>query len=1101
MSLLLLKLKTLKELFPHSHYERGYAYYRNGHVRNLKIENAGEKITAKVKGKGSKIYNVSILLTGSGQRTHVRGLCTCPMVINCKHVVATLLQAMNPSDMDTTAPLQDTKVDHWLRSLNNALTANSPPADGIDETYSLCYVLNTTHHNKTDFQIELCLSRRLKSGTFGKPKKYSLTSYSHQHHLLPIDRDLLLKLEILKKKISGYSATTAFPLKDEAGEKLLLEIISTGRCHWLSTENSALIYAQTKTAELNWKTDEEGFQKLYYSIPIASFDILPIHSLWYLDNETSEVGLLETGLENHISKILLSSPNIPPEQAKEVADLLMKHQKLGNVKPPNLFKEIKIDKIKPVPCLQLSEHYLTVPSENYRQPSQIKQPMASLSFDYDGKDVAWNNKQALINIVKNDCLIRFKRDQDLEESAMNDLLSHDLCLVSDVPEIAKLNNNFTHYFTINQDPLDFSLHIIPLLRANGWHINIADNYPYQVIEETIDDWYSSIDEGSSYDWFNLELGITVRGEKINLLPVLQKLLQKLRENNHQAIPDTEKVFAQLPNGKFIALPSERIKNILNVLIELHDSESLTDEKYLRLSKLQAARLLELEAAMGAAKLRWFGGEHIRLLATKLADFKSIENISVPLQFKGELRPYQRDGLDWLQFLREYELSGILADDMGLGKTVQALAHIMVEKLSGRMVKPILVIAPTSLMFNWRMEAERFTPTLKVLVLHGPERKHAFENMLNYDLILTTYPLIVRDKEILLKHEFHFLILDEAQFIKNSKSLATQIVQQLKAKYRLCLTGTPLENHLGELWSLFHFMMPGLLGNEKKFNRLFRIPIEKQGDQERRSHLNRRIAPFLLRRTKDKVLKELPAKVEIIRHVELDGTQRDLYETIRVTMQKKVRQEIAKMGLARSHIILLDALLKLRQTCCDPRLLKIKIAEKSKSSSAKFELLMTMLVELLDEGRQILLFSQFTEMLGLIEEALHEKKIAFVKLTGQTKDRETPVQQFQNGKVSLFLISLKAGGTGLNLTAADIVIHYDPWWNPAVESQATDRAHRIGQDKTVFVYKLVAKGTVEEKILEMQVRKRALMEGLFSENANGKLKLTEKELQGLFEPLE
>jgi len=405
------------------------------------------------------------------------------------------------------------------------------------------------------------------------------------------------------------------------------------------------------------------------------------------------------------------------------------------------------------------------------------------------------------------------------------------------------------------------------------------------------------------------------------------------------------------------------------------------------------------------------------------------------------------------------------------------------------------------MFNWRMEAERFTPTLKVLVLHGPERKHAFENMLNYDLILTTYPLIVRDKEILLKHEFHFLILDEAQFIKNSKSLATQIVQQLKAKYRLCLTGTPLENHLGELWSLFHFMMPGLLGNEKKFNRLFRIPIEKQGDQERRSHLNRRIAPFLLRRTKDKVLKELPAKVEIIRHVELDGTQRDLYETIRVTMQKKVRQEIAKMGLARSHIILLDALLKLRQTCCDPRLLKIKIAEKSKSSSAKFELLMTMLVELLDEGRQILLFSQFTEMLGLIEEALHEKKIAFVKLTGQTKDRETPVQQFQNGKVSLFLISLKAGGTGLNLTAADIVIHYDPWWNPAVESQATDRAHRIGQDKTVFVYKLVAKGTVEEKILEMQVRKRALMEGLFSENANGKLKLTEKELQGLFEPLE
>jgi SNF2 family DNA or RNA helicase len=633
----------------------------------------------------------------------------------------------------------------------------------------------------------------------------------------------------------------------------------------------------------------------------------------------------------------------------------------------------------------------------------------------------------------------------------------------------------------------------------GWDIDIAEDYHYQVIDEPIDDWYSAIDDSTSYDWFNLELGIILKGEKINLFPILKNILKQYRENN--TIMPTEKIYAKLPNGKFIPLPADRIQHILNILIELYDSDHLNEEKYLQLSKLHAARLIELEAAMGAAKLRWFGGKHIRQLGEKLANFKGIEPVSVPNEFQGTLRHYQQDGLNWLQFLREYELGGILADDMGLGKTVQTLCHILVEKLSGRMHLPTLVIAPTSLMFNWQMEAERFTPLLHVLVLHGPLRKNAFENLSQYDLILTTYPLVIRDKTILLKNHFYLLILDEAQFIKNSKNLVTQLGQQIKTKHRLCLTGTPLENHLGELWSLFHFMMPGLLGDEKTFNRLFRTPIEKHHDQDRRRSLNRRIAPFLLRRTKDHVVKDLPDKIEIIRHVELEGAQRDLYETIRITMQKKVQQDIAKLGLSRSHIIILDALLKLRQICCDPRLLKIKTAKQRQSHSAKFELLMSLLTEMIDEGRRILLFSQFTEMLGFIEAELIQQKIPFVKLTGQTKDRATPVQRFQHGDVPLFLISLKAGGTGLNLTAADTVIHYDPWWNPAVENQATDRAHRIGQDKTVFVYKLVAKGTVEEKILEMQQRKRALMEGLFSDTATEKLKLTEHDLQSLFEPLE
>lgn len=487
---------------------------------------------------------------------------------------------------------------------------------------------------------------------------------------------------------------------------------------------------------------------------------------------------------------------------------------------------------------------------------------------------------------------------------------------------------------------------------------------------------------------------------------------------------------------------------------------------------------------------------MQALAKKIADFKSIVKVEAPKGLSASLRPYQQEGLDWMQFLREYELAGILADDMGLGKTIQALAQLLVEKESGRMTKPSLIIAPTSLMYNWEQECHRFAPDLKVLILHGASRKANFKNLAEYDIILTTYPLILRDKSHLLEHTFHYLILDEAQYIKNSRSLSAQVLIQINATHRLCLTGTPIENHLGELWSLFHFLMPGLLGESKSFSRRYRTPIE-QGDNERKTILSRRIAPFILRRTKNEVIKELPPKIETISYVELAQDQRDLYETIRIAMAEKVRGEVAKLGLARSHIVILDALLKLRQVCCDPRLLNLPQKKKDTLSSAKMQYLCDILPEMVEEGRRILIFSSFTKMLDLIENVVSELQLGYVRLTGETKDRKTPIQRFQNLEVPIFLISLKAGGTGLNLTAADTVIHVDPWWNPAAENQATDRAYRIGQGKTVFVYKIVTKGTIEEKILEMQARKKALAESIFSEETTGKSKLTEDDLQSLF----
>ena len=363
------------------------------------------------------------------------------------------------------------------------------------------------------------------------------------------------------------------------------------------------------------------------------------------------------------------------------------------------------------------------------------------------------------------------------------------------------------------------------------------------------------------------------------------------------------------------------------------------------------------------------------------------------------------------------------------------------------------------------------------------------------MVLSTYPLLSRDEEVLLGTEWHMVVLDEAQAIKNPTSQVTQLACGLKARHRLCLTGTPVENHLGEAWAQFAFLMPGMLGSHKEFVKRFRTPIEKLRDADRQALLARRLKPFILRRTKTEVAKELPPKTEIVRHVEFAGPQRDLYETLRLTMHDKVRQAVEEKGFNRSRIVILDALLKLRQACCDPRL--VRVAASKGASSAKLDNLMEMLPEMIEEGRRILLFSQFTSMLDLIKPELDKAGLQYVEIRGDTTDRKTPVKRFQNREVPLFLISLKAGGTGLNLTAADTVIHYDPWWNPAVEQQATDRAHRIGQDKPVFVYKFIVRDTVEERILDLQNRKRELSAAILEERPDATAAFEASDIEFLF----
>jgi SNF2 family DNA or RNA helicase len=432
--------------------------------------------------------------------------------------------------------------------------------------------------------------------------------------------------------------------------------------------------------------------------------------------------------------------------------------------------------------------------------------------------------------------------------------------------------------------------------------------------------------------------------------------------------------------------------------------------------------------------------------------------------------------------------------------MQTLAHILIEKKSGRLKSPCLVIAPTSLLSNWQQEAQKFAPSLKFMKLAGTKRKGLFAQMAKMDLVVTSYGLVLRDINKLRKTRFHLLILDEAQVIKNTRSKITAAVNDLYSNQRVCLTGTPMENHLGELWSLFHFLMPDFLGSEYQFNQLYRQPIEKNQDYLRQTLLAKRVAPLMLRRTKNEVAKELPSKTEMVTLIELEEAQADLYETIRISMMEQVDKVLSLETNNRNQFLIGNALLKLRQVCCHSNLIKLESAQKL-NASAKISWLKSRLPTMVDQGRRVLLFSSFTSMLDIIATELEGMSIPYLMLTGKSKHRGKLVEQFQKSNVPVFLISLKAGGVGLNLTAADTVIHYDPWWNPAAEQQANDRAYRIGQDKPVFVYKLITKGTVEEKIQQMQQQKNKLAQGLYDQEALDTMNLTSEDWQALFQPID
>ena len=1057
------------------------------------------------------------------------------------------------------------KVTQWLDLFGGDASASTLAGDSnaqaqADAADHIVFTLSPAMMGSHPvLQLGFGLTRRLKNGNWGKVKQ---PRYMGDHNASGEDLEIVRLIESLADRTYSYPYSSSQGLVTGPTGLLALQLASsTGRL-FSSTEDrflgQPLVWGPAQPLAWRWsevkpdKAARSAMEKKARRAGVALQAPEAPEPVWtltpqlpdeargaqcfantpplYLNTEAGLCGPLETpGVSSEHLLLLMKAPPIP-QSAFALHETTLLRRLAGLPLPPVMRPPERVEGVTPTAQLHIS----AVAADDRARLGLLR---ATLRFDYAGLRHYAMHEHNPVLMEQADSAggadpairrIQLYRDLAAERAAHQAL--HGLGLAGDTAGqfYRPFNSAAGQHAWLQWLDDDFAalreaglvVTVEPglaswIARADALEVQMS---PHAGSGAAAGGDASRAQDDSQSPWFDLSLGMSIDGQRRNILPLLPELLAQLGAASHSPAPSSgspgsaaaaDVATLQLPpfvylaqeGGRWLRLPTEPLRPWLQALLDLVGERSSTqgsdfNGEALRLSRLEAMRV---GAALGAGT-RWQGADGLREMVGQLAGRSALPEVAPPAGLKADLRPYQLQGLVWLQFLRAHGLAGILADDMGLGKTLQTLAHILVEKQAGRLDLPVLIIAPVSLMGNWRKETERFTPDLRALVLHGKDRHALAADIDRHDIVIAPYSLLQRDRERWQAQAWHLVVLDEAQNIKNASSHAAQVVGELNTRHRLCLSGTPMENHLGELWSLFHFLMPGFLGSQARFKALYRTPIEKHGDSERADQLRRRVTPFMLRRHKSDVATDLPEKQVAISSVELGDQQADLYETIRLTTEKTVREALANKGLAKSQIQILDALLKLRQVCCDPRLVPVAAAQKVKHS-AKLELLMELLPELLAEGRKVLLFSQFTSMLTLIEKELQRRGMAWVKLTGQSQKRDALIERFTSGAVPLFLISLKAGGVGLNLTQADTVIHYDPWWNPAVETQATDRAHRIGQTQRVMVYKLVARGTIEERILALQERKAALADSMYSEAAARKQPLfTENDLAALLRPL-
>ncbi len=1055
--------RELKNLFLPIIRHRGNKYAKSGRVKIEELEPDFIRSTVR----GTINYTVSVGIDGH-HRDRVRIGCTCPFFrqgIPCKHIWATicvadqLLAQLPGKDRHKKRPLLD--IDRIFHKDLWDTTAKKPPWKPVQD-FVIRYRLAVEDHSLSVSVFEQYIK---KDGRPGRTKRIS-TKTLEKPSLPRQDKLLLPFLTDLAEKSAFYSGYGLF------GNNTDFETIS------LSPPHAGVVLpmlAETRRCQVIFENEPESVDPLLLApSPKARLEIAAMPGnknqvklkpklILSLGNKREAVELGKVRFLNaepvffiHAGLLYeLEGPSyswlkeawesgLPSIRKKYLPRLLKQASSISKPQVLKLAEELCPEKIKNLK----PELHLTLDIGHNKVTARAH-------MEYLGYQVDPSSKEPIINDYNEWKII--ERDLKAEEHLLNMLQESDL-----------RQDNDTGLYEI---PFEEAAETLSSLEKKGVILEALDRKRFRT--GTV----RTVSVTSGIDWFDMDAEIAFGNETVPLPRVVRAYLRG------------EKTIT-LGSGEKGILPTEWLKKHSHAFdLAQVKKQGKKGKSALRFS-LSHALLIDqmLQEAQEVQVDKDF--EKMREM---IRSFKGIKPLEAPSGFKGKLRSYQTDALGWFHFLHELGLGGILADDMGLGKTVQVLAWLL-ERSTRKRQGPNLVVAPTSLVFNWQAEAERFTPQLKIAPYVGPRRHETIDECLEADIVLTTYGILRRDIPKLSKFKFHYAILDESQSIKNPDSVIAKSVRLIKARHKLCLTGTPLENHIGELWSQMEFLNPGMLGPKERFMKRFAKGVSS-GDKELVSTLRQLVKPFILRRTKEEVAKELPAKQESIIRCTMTSEQKRLYLQLRDHYRATILKAVADKGIRSSKMKVLEGLLRLRQAANHPALVGAADVD-----SGKFLQLMSLIEEVIESGHKVLVFSQFTKMLGIIKQALLEKEMHFEYLDGRTPQarREEKVVNFQrNDHVKLFLISLRAGGIGLNLTAADYVFIVDPWWNPAVELQAIDRTHRIGQTRKVVTYRLISRDTVEEKVLKLQKKKQEIVGSILSGSKNMLSNLTPEDLEILF----
>ena len=1051
--------------------DRGHGYFRSGAVKIL--EHSDSHVAARV--KGNLDYLVQLKLTSNSLEI----ACTCPYFASgedCKHIWATMLAADSNnylSDIDRRGPLRLVYDDEAAEALEKLAAHKPAPTPQPLWQQQLAVITNSIKNTRVPHRnpwpdnreiyyivdpqasptsallnVEIDFRERNKKGEWGKIKKARIQQNQIGQLSDPSDREILSLL--LGGKNAWYSygdgsdLPNPFVLTNALQPLLLARMCATGRCMFRSEAKDAeleqLVWDDATTWQF-WmvlkRTSDEYtlYPVLRNGSDEIEFSAAPLATEAVVVGPDFRVARLTAKGARAWSTALRASGaiKIPATESRQLMARLLALPSIPNLEVP---PELRFERVSFPP-----QPHLIV-----RKPAYQTELEAKLLFDYEGVEVDYFDTR--------DGLYDGERDRYIERDLESE--QHALTLLNTLS--IRRGSQYLEVFRLT--PRNLPRAVTSLL-ASGWRVE-AEGKLYRTPAS------SNLSVSSGIDWFELHGSLNF-GEDLEVK--LPQLLAALRRG--------QKVIA-LGDGSFGVLPEAWLQQY-GFLASFGE----TEEDHLRFQRAQTGVL----DALLAARPEITCDETFARVREEWQNFEGIKPVAEPRGFVGQLRDYQREGLGWFEFLQRFKFGGCLADDMGLGKTVQVLA--LLESRRNEESRPSLVVVPRSLIFNWQQEAARFTPKLRVLSHTGSERIKGNAHFENFDLILTTYGTLRRDVILFNEAEFDFVILDEAQAIKNSTTETAKAVRLLQSRQRLALSGTPIENHLGELWSLFEFLNPGMLGSSSVFQ------LSTNGTQkpnaESRGMLSRALRPFILRRTKQQVARELPEKLEQTIYCEMDDRQRRQYEELRDYYRQSLLEKVSLQGLNKSKFQILEALLRLRQTACHPALVTGSVDDRA--PNAKLDVLLPRLNEVTEEGHKAIVFSQFTSFLSIVRKRLDEQGVAYEYLDGKTQNRGVVVERFQRDPdCKLFLISLKAGGQGLNLTAAEYVFLLDPWWNPAVEAQAIDRAHRIGQTNRVFAYRLITRDTVEEKVLELQSTKRELADAIINADNNVIRNITGEDLR-------